>query len=421
MDRREFLKVGGIGASVLSTSKSNAIANREKGSGKLVTVFAQITDLHLEGPNPVEAASNLEWAIREIGSVSPQPACVLVTGDLVMQGRPKELARYVKIVKGAGSPVPLYALPASHDLPDAEHTQDWERLIGPLRLRVEAGGLSLVLWDEFDHRDKKGWKAMMSPAKRSWLQHTFRKSRGRPVVVAQHSPPLPINRNYHDVWRDSNADELLDLLRRSDVLCVITGHWHRNGEWTARGLRVINTGPLCGFQYNGVAPYLCFPTRPGYRLFYWDGDKLHSFWREGSYWKYPATTVQVTLTHIGEVHTGGPRPQVRPVIIGASAMLRAAAYVSVGQIASVEWSLSEGSWRPMRRIFDGPWSEWEDVLDPDELRVLGSQTVVVRTSTGGPMAYDAVPIELAERECFVSQASPIPGREMVYELYYPVR
>jgi hypothetical protein len=369
----------------------------------------------------VEAVSNLEWAIKEINAVSPQPACILVTGDLIMEGRAEELAVYAKTVKGASSSVPLYALPASHDLPDEEHTQDWERLIGPLRQRVDAGGLSLVLWDEFDRGNYKDWKAMMSPAKRAWLEQAFRESHGRPVVVAQHAPPLPINRNYHDVWRDSNADELLDFLRQHKVLSVITGHWHRNGEWTARGVRIINTGPLCGFQYNGVAPYWCFPTRPGYRLFHWDGEQLRSFWRDGSYWKRPAPTVQVALTHIGEAHTGGPRPQVRQVIIGGPATLRAAAYASKGQVASVEWSICEGSWRPMRRVFDGPWSEWEDVLDPNELRVLGSQTAVVRANTKAPAAYDAVPIELTERDCFVNQCSAITSREMVYELFYPVR
>jgi hypothetical protein len=75
----------------------------------------------------------------------------------------------------------------------------------------------------------------------------------------------------------------------------------------------------------------------------------------------------------------------------------------------------------MRRVFDGPWSEWEDVLDPNELRVLGSQTAVVRANTKAPAAYDAVPIELTERDCFVNQCSAITSREMVYELFYPVR
>jgi 3',5'-cyclic AMP phosphodiesterase CpdA len=315
----------------------------------------------------------------------------------------------------------LYALPANHDLWGEKGTEAWERLVGPLRQKVNAGPLTFVLWDDIQRReDGKGWKAMLKPAQREWLERALKESRDG-VVVAQHCPPLPVNGAYHDQWRDSNADDLLDLLAQHEVLALVSGHWHRNGEWTARGVRVINTGALCGWQYNAIPPYMSFPTRPGYRLFHWDGDHLRSFWRDGSYWTAPAPAAQVTVTHIGPAHTGGPRPQVRPVHVMAPARVSVSACARRGEVAGVEWSLSEGKWRPMRRVFQGPWSEWEDVLDPSESRAIGGQVLVARALTSKPVAYDAVPVQLAERECSAEQLSVFAGREIVYELFYPVR
>lgn len=383
-------------------------------------VFAQMTDLHVgDAWNPQEALFNLQWALGEIAGIAPKPSLILVTADIACAGRARELEVYAEAVKS--SAVPLYALPANHDLWGEKDTQAWERLVGPLRQRVDAGGLSFVLWDDIQRRDDgKGWKALMRPAQREWLEGAFKESR-QPFVVAQHCPPLLVNGNYHDQWRDSNADELLDLLAQNNALAMVTGHWHRNGEWTARRVRVINTAALCGWQYNGIPPHYCFPTRAGYRLFHWDGGQLRTFWRDGSYWQSPAPPVQVAIVRLGDAHAGGPRPQVRPALVTAPVTLNVATYASQTAITQVEWSLSQGDWRPMRRVFDGPWCEWEDVLDPAQFRATGSHVLVVRATTNKVAAYDAVPVELAERECFVLQAAAVAGRETVFELFYPPR
>ena len=382
-------------------------------------LFAQMTDLHLgEGLNPNEALHNFKWALREINEFSPRPVLILVTADIACAGRANELEVYIKAKQD--STVPMYALPANHDLWGEKGTEAWERLIGPVRQRVEAGGLAFILWDDIQRReDGKGWKAMLKPAQREWMERGLSESGGKPVIVAQHCPPLPVNGSYHDQWKDSNADELLDLLAGHSVCAIISGHWHRNGEWTARAVRVINTGALCGWQWNEIPPHWCFPTRPGYRLFHWDGERLRTLWRDGSYWSTPAPAVQVTVTHIGGAHTGGPRPQVRPIHVMAAATINVAAYARSTPLSLVEWSVSEGNWRPMRRVADGPWSEWEDVLDPSQFRAIGGQVLVVRALTNKPAAYDAVPVEIAERECAAAHVPAFSGREIVYELFYP--
>lgn len=387
----------------------------------LGVVFAQLTDIHVgEGLNPQEAVRNLQWALQEINGFTPKPSLVLVTADLVCAGRANELEIYAKTV--ANSSVPLYALPANHDLWGEKDTAAWERLVGPLRQSVVIDGLHFILWDDIQRRqDGKGWKAMLSPVQCQWLKHSLREANGRPVIVAQHCPPLHVDGYYHDAWQDSNADELLELLSPHKVLAIVTGHWHRNGEWVARGVRIINTGALCGWQWNAIPPHWCFPTRPGYRLFHWDGESLRTFWRDGSYWQTPAPQVQVTIVRIGDAHTGGPRPQVHPILVSAPATIHVAVFTTGKEISGVEWSLCENNWRPMQRVYSGIWSEWVASVDPAEFRGVGMRVLYVRAITNRPAAYDAVPVKIATRECSFLGVAAIAGREMVYELFYPPR
>jgi 3',5'-cyclic AMP phosphodiesterase CpdA len=420
--RREFLQTAGLGmcaagAGLLQAGPSTA----ETATPQKPFLFAQITDIHV-GDSEVtaqDALHNLHWALDEIAGLAPRPSLILASGDEVNRGTAAELEVYAKAVRG--SAVPIYALPTNHDLAGEKDTRAFERLVGPVRQRVKAGGLTFLLWNDTQRAtDGSGkWNAMLNPDQRQWMEKSLGESGRQPVVIVQHTPPLAHGATYHDRWRDSNADELLGLLARHRVLAMVTGHWHRNGEWTERGVRVINTGPLCGWQYNGVPPYHWFPLRPGYRLFSWDGQTLRSFWRDGAYRRDAAPSSQVTVTHIGGVHVGGPRPQVRPMLVSGPAALAVSAYTAGGAIGEVEWSISQGDWRPMQRKADGLWSEWEATLDPAEARAIGSHVLVVRARTNKVVAYDALPVEFAEFECSTSPSFAVAGRETVYELFYP--
>jgi 3',5'-cyclic AMP phosphodiesterase CpdA len=406
------------GAGVLQTGAATAA---EAATPEKPFLFAQITDIHVGDSDATaqDALHNLHWALDEITALQPRPALILASGDEGCRGSVAELETYAKAVKGCA--VPIYALPTNHDLAAEKDTRAFERLVGPVRQCVKAGGLTFLLWNETQRApDGSGkWNAMLSAEQRQWMEATLRDNGKQPVVVVQHTPPLKLGNDYHDRWRQSNADELLTLLARYPVVAIVTGHWHRNGEWTEHGIRVINTGPLCGWQYNGVPPYHWFPLRPGYRLFAWDGKTLRSFWRDGAYRRDPAPRSQVTVTHIGGVHVGGPRPQVRPMTIAGPATLAVSAYQAGGAIEGVEWSIAQGDWRPMERVAGGLWSEWTATLDPAEARAIGSHVLVVRAGTKRIVAYDAVPVEFAEFECSSSPACVTAGRETVFEFFYP--
>jgi hypothetical protein len=381
--------------------------------------FAQITDAHVgsEGLNPQEAACNLRWALAEIAAFRPAVEAGLVTADLVCAGRRAELAEWGALV--AGAKVPLHALPANHDLWGEPDGAAWRDLIGPLRQRVDLGGLAILLWDDLLRTSDGGWQARLGDEQSEWLAAELAAATGS-VIVAHHAPILPIGDTFHDTWAGSNAPDALALFQGHGVIATITGHWHRNGEWFAEGLRVINSGSLAGWQWNGIPPHWCFPTRPGYRLFCHDGGALRTCWREGSYWQTPAPEVQVALEWIGPAHTGGPRPQVRAPLVSGQARLVAKAFALGSAVERVEWSPRRGEWRPMQRVFHGLWSEWEAELAANEFRPGGPYPLAVRAAAGNHEAYDGVPVITSERDSGASFApAALPGVDQVWEMFYP--
>lgn len=394
--------------------------------------FAQFTDLHVGSPGFVHeiAERNFSDALKELDSLKPKPGFVLVTADLVSAGNEQELRRYCEIAKT--STIPLYPTPANHDLwGDQNAPEIWKKLIGDLRYQFDYAGARFFLMDEYEKFPGKwyeGWRARVREDHITWLKNGLQQWSPGPTVLVFHSPILPLgNGDYADVWHNSNVNELLELISQHNFLGIITGHWHRNMEWTlplkdGRSIPLISTGTLMGQQWTGIPPYHWFPTRPGYKLFCISNQKLHSFWKE------LRIGIQVNLVWVGPVHTQGPRPQVRPPIIYSKVNIIAQGWAKDEEIVDVEfsvgsrvfvsgyqtkWKVSE--WSKMRKVFDALWSDWEGEFNPTGIEP-GEYALIVRAeSNSGKIAYDSVPILISNES---SSVSAKPGFEQVFEMFY---
>lgn len=380
------------------------------------TYFAQITDIHVgnNNLNGEAAKRHLATALDEIASFAPQPACILATADLVCSGRRDELQEYAEIV--AGATLPVHALPANHDLWGEEGSAAWQELIGPEHQAVELNGVTVLMFPDIRRKPEGGWHARVTPEHLEWLEEELGRRPPGSCVVAFHGPILEQDGNWHDNWRDGNAEEFLGLMRAHDVAALLTGHWHRVNEWEVRGVRLINCGSLVGWQWTGIPPYHSFPVRAGYALYHWQAGKLRWFWRE-LFGQEVRPQVQVNAVRIGPLHTGGPRPQVRPIEVFTRVRIEAHTCAPGTGVDGVEWSVTRGDWRPMQRTFNGLWQEWEADLDPADFRA-GEQVLVVRATVGDRVgAYDAVPIHLAESHS-PPLCAAVARRETVFELFY---
>lgn len=378
--------------------------------------FAQLTDIHVgnNNLNGQEAQRNLRRALEELEQLDSRPQCVLVTADLVCSGRRDELELYCSLAKATS--LPLHAVPANHDLWGEPDGSVWRELLGPVRHTVDLDGLRIVAFEDLKRQPDGKWKAVVPAEQLEWLDKQLSGAHDRAKAVAFHAPILREGDNYHDNWRDSNAEELLQLLRSHEVAAMITGHWHRCGEWTVGGVRAINTGALTGWQWTGIPPYWSFPVRPGYRLFHFHDGELRTFWRElGS--QEMRAHVQVGLVKIGGVHTGGPRPQVRPISVFASVPLHVQTWSSEAPVEAVEWSLAHGEWHPMVKTWSGLWTDWQASLDWQQIRAGSCPCVVRALRDGRPVAYDAVPLVVSEWHS-PPVAAALPQQETVFELFY---
>ena len=380
------------------------------------TYFAQITDIHVgnNNLNGEAAKRNLAVALDEIASLTPTPACILATADLVCSGGRGELEEYVGIA--AAAKLPVHALPANHDLWGEPDSVAWQELIGPERQAVDLEGLTVLMFPDIQRKPEGGWHALVTDEHLGWLEEELGKRPSGTCVVAFHAPILEQDGDWHDNWRDSNADAFLDVMRAHRVQALITGHWHRVNEWEVGGVRLINCGSLVGWQWTGIPPYHSFPVRAGYALYHWHGGQLRWFWRE-LFGQEVRPAVQLNAVRICSLHTGGPRPQVRPIEVFTRVPIQAHTCAPGMRVDQVEWSVTRGDWRPMQQTFNGLWQEWEADLDPADFRA-GEHVFTVRASVDGRIsAYDAVPIHLSEGRS-PPLCAAIARRETVFELFY---
>lgn len=381
--------------------------------------IAQVTDIHV-GCNTLNgnaARQYLPMALEEIAGLEPQPRCILATADLVCAGRRAELQEYLGL--SAACRLPIVAIPANHDLWGEPGDLAWQDLLGASRHSLDVDDLRVILFQECQRCGHGDWEARVSPDTLAWLEAQLAAVPAGHALVGIHTPPLAEGTDWHDRWHGTNAAEFLDLLRRFRVQALVTGHWHRLGEWRANGVRVINSGALTGWQWTGIPPYLSFPVRPGYTMLHWDGQKLRWSWRELC-WQEVRAPVQCSLVWIGPVHAGGPRPQVTPADVFGPVPLTVHTWVRKGAVSAVEWGVGDGRWYPMTQGFSGLWQEWTGLFDPG-VTGPGERVLSVRALNGGkPCAYDAVPVTVAEAPA-PPPATALPRPERVFELFYTPR
>ena len=410
--------------------------------------FAQFTDIHIgTTPTPEQVAINLRWALSELETFTPRPEIILCTGDSVCNGTRAELEEFKAIIEQ--SPIPYIALPANHDLWGEPDDSAWREVIGPMRQSAEVGGFKFLLWNDIK-RVADGWSSTFTAEDKAWLTAELEdaKARGLHVVAGVHNPP-DFRSGYISActrWTNEDTETLFRLLAAYDVKALISGDYHTNDLWHIHGVPNLNSGALSGFIWNGMDN---FPVKPGYRLFHWDGRELRTFWRNGSYWNLPPSReqkqkfcasfplytfrksgdmwwplmhyerAQISLTAIGGVWTGGPRPIVRPMYVNDRTTLQVETFSQLLEIDAVSWSLNENDWRPMRKIWNGLWTQWEADFDPDEFRN-GEYLLRVRADVKGETRgfMDEVPLTLCgPRNAPRGQAPVLAGPQQVRQAF----
>ena len=196
-------------------------------------LIAQISDPHLRPAGQlyqglVDSNALFAAALRQIAALDPRPDAVLLTGDVVDEGRDDEYA--VARAMLAGLRPPLVAIPGNHDDREAFRRAFAHHAhlpaSGPLHLvRDDLGPVRIVGLDVTVPGEHHG---LVTPEAAAWLDAALARDPDRPTLVMMHQPPFATDVPYLDAYACREGQRLAEVVaRRPAVDRVLCGHVHR--------------------------------------------------------------------------------------------------------------------------------------------------------------------------------------------------
>ncbi len=195
-------------------------------------LIAQLSDLHVRPVGELYrgvADSNRTFAdaIRYLHALDRRPDLVLISGDLVDEGRPDEYAMVRTLLRDLT--IPHLVMPGNHDSRDnfqaafADHA--YLPATGPLHYCIDDYPVRIVAVDscvpgrDYGHLDAEGLR---------WLREVLASDRAKPTVVFLHHPPFVSGIPYLDDYRFVEDEPLREVIAEaSNVEAVLCGHVHR--------------------------------------------------------------------------------------------------------------------------------------------------------------------------------------------------
>jgi 3',5'-cyclic-AMP phosphodiesterase len=195
-------------------------------------LLVQLSDPHIveEGERllgEIDTATFLREAVEHVNRLDPPPDLVLLTGDLVNEGRPAQYAHLKSLLEALRAP--FHLVPGNHDLthelravfPDHVHGDEGRAdgiIDGPLRI---------MTLDSSRFPEPGG---SLSPEQLDWIDENLGAEPDVPTVVAVHHPPFATGIAHMDAMAldaASAAGLATVVAEHPQVERVLSGHLHR--------------------------------------------------------------------------------------------------------------------------------------------------------------------------------------------------
>jgi 3',5'-cyclic AMP phosphodiesterase CpdA len=200
---------------------------------------------------------NFEFAIATANRL--KPAFVVVTGDLVNDGKDAaQIAEYKRIAGKLSPSIKLYSLPGNHDVgnePTPESLAAYRERFGADYYTFHSGDITGIVLNS--NLEKGAVKVPEEAAKmEAWLRSELEKARregAKRVIVFQHIPFFLQKADEPDQYFNiptTVRQRYLKLLHDFGVKEVFAGHLHHNSEGRDGDLDMVTSGPV-GMPLNG--------------------------------------------------------------------------------------------------------------------------------------------------------------------------
>ena len=229
IDRRDFLKLAGLGGAVLAS-------NLGPWGGALAAagqdfLFVQMTDSHwgFEGPPNPEARNTLQRAVAAVNALERQPDFVVFTGDLT-HGTADDGERHRRMLEFKAIVAKLRVkdvrfLPGENDA-GLDNGQMYRTIFGAGNYSFDHKGVHFVALDNVS--DPNG---LIGDRQLEWLHADLaRYDKSQPIVVFAHRPLFDLYPGWD--WTTTDGAQAIDLLTPYQNVTVFFGHIHQQYHQT---------------------------------------------------------------------------------------------------------------------------------------------------------------------------------------------
>ncbi len=230
IDRREFLKLAGLGgvvyASGLGIARGTDEATMLKGTDGSDFYFVQLSDAHwgFEGPPNPDAKGTLKKAVAAVNGLSEPPDFIVFTGDLThTTDDPKERRRRMTQFREIVSELKVKDvrfMPGEHDA-SLDRGEAFQEFFGKTHYTFDHKGVHFIALDNVSDP-----RAQLGDEQLAWLAADLK---GQPndanIVVLTHRPLFDLYPQWD--WATRDGQRAIDLLLPMQHVTVFYGHIHQ--------------------------------------------------------------------------------------------------------------------------------------------------------------------------------------------------
>src|SRR5262249_48094754 len=224
IDRRQFLKVAGLGGLVFASGLARGADSYTQAQDEFF--FVQLSDTHwgFKGaPNP-DAAGTLPKAIAAVNALDPQPDFIVFTGDLThttddAAERRRRLTQFKELISGLRTQQ-IRLMPGEHDA-SLDNGEAFKEFFGPTHYSFAHKGVHFIALDNVS--DPAG---RIGDEQLAWLAADLaRQPKDARIVVLTHRPLFDLAPQWD--WATRDGEKAVQILMPYQNVTVFYGHIHQ--------------------------------------------------------------------------------------------------------------------------------------------------------------------------------------------------
>jgi 3',5'-cyclic AMP phosphodiesterase CpdA len=231
IDRRDFLKLIGIGGVVFISGSHSLADTGKKETGQSDFFFVQISDTHWGYSDPKinpDFAGTLKKVIVSLNSMASQPDFIVFTGDLThTTDDPQERRKRMSEVRGIIGELKvknIKFMPGEHDA-SLDNGEAFQEYFGKTHYSFDHKGVHFIVIDNVSDPTSS-----IGDVQLLWLSDTLKSlDKDSRIVVFTHRPLFNLYSQW-DWWTRDGA-KALELLMPYKNVTVFYGHIHQENHY----------------------------------------------------------------------------------------------------------------------------------------------------------------------------------------------